>query len=200
MKRDHTTLGRPRSFDEDEALSNAMAVFWSNGFGGTSYPDLESATGLHRQSLRYAFGDKMQMFHSVVTRYAEQKVGSVLELLVKPSPKIENVRAVFALWASDANHPSKNGCLMVNALAELGGGDGVAVGAINEANTRLIHAFAIAFETAQRQGDVRPDLDPHSLASQAVALGDGFMLHGRSGTIAKFAQEGFDAFVAQIAT
>src|SRR5687768_14937717 len=120
------TPGRPRSFDEAEALENAMRVFWAHGYAGTSYPALEEATGLHRQSLRYAFGDKAQLFERAITHYADRKAGGVIETLRQPGPALDNIKSVFALWARDADHPSRYGCLMVNALAELGGSDMIA--------------------------------------------------------------------------
>jgi TetR/AcrR family transcriptional repressor of nem operon len=200
MKPAPNNLGRPRSFDEAEALDRATQVFWSNGYAGTTYPALESATGLHRQSLRYAFGDKAALFERVIDHYADRKVGGVTALLQRPGAALDSVKAVFALWARDANHPSRSGCLMVNALTELGNDGGVATKAINRANQTLIDAFVQAFTAAQEQGSVRTDLNPQVLARQAVAMGDGFMVHGRSGGIAEFADETFASFLSQIAT
>jgi len=199
MNSDGTILGRPRSFDEADALEKAMQVFWSHGFAGASYPALEAATGLHRQSLRYAFGDKAALFERVIGHYADRKVGGVAAILSRSGAALDNVRAVFELWGRDANHPSRHGCLMVNALAELGNGGMVAVKAIDRANQTLIEAFVRAFTTAQEEGALRADLNPQVLARQAVALGDGFMVHGRSGAIAKFADDAFSAFLSQIA-
>ncbi|MEL6262374.1 MAG: TetR/AcrR family transcriptional regulator [Cyanobacteria bacterium J06626_6] len=44
-------------------------VFWQQGFAKTTYADLEKATGLHRQSLVYAFGDKKALFESAIDYY-----------------------------------------------------------------------------------------------------------------------------------
>ena len=44
--REQKSLGRPREFDEDEALAQILDVFWAKGFEGTSMSDLEAATGL----------------------------------------------------------------------------------------------------------------------------------------------------------
>jgi TetR/AcrR family transcriptional regulator, transcriptional repressor for nem operon len=194
------SIGRPRSFDEAEALDKATDVFWAHGYAGTSYPALELATGLHRQSLRYAFGDKAALFERVVEHYADRKIGSVAAMLNRPGAAIENVKSVFAVWTKDANHPSRRGCMMVNALAELGQADTVAAAAIDRGNQKLIAAFARALEIAKAQGAVRPDLDARVLASQAVALGDGFMVHSRSGHVAKLAEAAFAGFLRQIAT
>lgn len=199
MNSDGKILGRPRSFDEADALEKATRVFRSHGYAGTSYSALEAATGLHRQSLRYAFGDKAELFKRVIGHYADRKVGGVAAILNRSGAALDNLRAVFALWSRDANHPSRQGCLMVNALAELGSGGMAAVKAIDRANRTLIEAFVRAFATAQEEGAVRADLDPQLLARQAVALGDGFMVHGRSGSIAKFADKAFAGFLSQIA-
>ena len=192
-------LGRPREFEEAEALAQATSAFWSLGYAGTSYAVLENATGLHRQSLRYAFGDKAALFERVVSDYTDKKVGHVVERLRRPGPALANIRAVFEIWAADADHPSRRGCLMVNAMAELGATDGAAVRAIERANDRLIAGFESAFAAARRAGEVRAELDPHVLAVQALTLGDGLMLQSRSGAAGRVARQVFDAFLDQIA-
>ena len=50
--------GRPRAFEPETALNQAMDVFWKDGFAATSLDDLSAATGLNRPSLYGAFGDK----------------------------------------------------------------------------------------------------------------------------------------------
>ncbi|NJN56968.1 MAG: hypothetical protein HC879_05440 [Leptolyngbyaceae cyanobacterium SL_5_9] len=54
--------GRPREFDCEATLAKAVDVFWEYGFSRITYALLEQATGLHRQSIVYAFGDKKRCF------------------------------------------------------------------------------------------------------------------------------------------
>ena len=56
--REPATVGRPREFDEEIALTEIMNVFWAKGFEGTTLNDLVSATGMKKGSLYAAFGDK----------------------------------------------------------------------------------------------------------------------------------------------
>ena len=47
--------GRPRAFDDEAVLDQAMQVFAVKGFSATSLDDLVGATGLNRPSLYNAF-------------------------------------------------------------------------------------------------------------------------------------------------
>lgn len=172
--------GRPRSFDETQALQRAMNIFWAKGYEHTSYPELEEATGLHRQSLRYAFGDKAELFRRAVEHYARNRLDTVCALLQQPGSAVASIGAVFDFWARDAG-AGGGGCLLVNSLAEFADAQRAVAPVLVAANQRLLSAFANAFRTAQVEGTVRPELDPDILAVQALALGDGMMLHARNG-------------------
>jgi hypothetical protein len=45
------TRGRPRAFDEEAALGDAMRVFWAEGYEATTIPMLTEAMGISAQSL-----------------------------------------------------------------------------------------------------------------------------------------------------
>src|SRR3546814_11656467 len=70
-------LGRPRSFDIDEALDRALEVFWRKGYEGASLSDLTEAMGIARTSLYAAFGNKEGLFCKAHDRYGRQKVEQV---------------------------------------------------------------------------------------------------------------------------
>jgi AcrR family transcriptional regulator len=54
--------GRPRIFDPDLVLENAMQLFWSKGYEATSLQDLLATTGLSKSSLYESFGNKQRLF------------------------------------------------------------------------------------------------------------------------------------------
>jgi AcrR family transcriptional regulator len=64
-----TVIGRPREFDRDVALREAMLVFWRKGFMATSMSDLCDAMGIRAPSLYAAFGSKEALYLEVVERY-----------------------------------------------------------------------------------------------------------------------------------
>ena len=65
--------GRPRSFDETDALERATQVYWSKGYDGVTIDDLVAGMGVGRPSLYSVFGDKRTLFLRVLKDYAEKK-------------------------------------------------------------------------------------------------------------------------------
>ena len=79
-------MGRPREFDTGEALEKAMKAFWANGYEGTSIQDLMTATGLQKQSLYSAFGNKRDIYIACLKHFDETRLrGSIaLSFLLIP--------------------------------------------------------------------------------------------------------------------
>jgi AcrR family transcriptional regulator len=65
-------VGRPRSFDREEALEKAVEAFWERGYDGTSISDLTTTIGIAAPSLYAAFGDKERLFEEASGRSIER--------------------------------------------------------------------------------------------------------------------------------
>ena len=66
-------MGRPRAFDMDKALDQALHVFWAKGYEGTSIADLTEAMGINPPSLYAAFGNKEALFRQAMDRYEARR-------------------------------------------------------------------------------------------------------------------------------
>lgn len=105
--------GRPREFDEQEALRSAMLVFWKKGYRHTSIEDLTDELGINRPSLYAAFGDKAALFRLALDLYVEEYGKTIAEELNR-SPEIMPAMAAFLRRSlacfSDKSLPG--GCLV----------------------------------------------------------------------------------------
>ncbi|KAB7896551.1 TetR/AcrR family transcriptional regulator [Rouxiella silvae] len=62
-------VGRPRAFDENQALDAAMGVFATSGFEAASLTALTEAMGINRVSMYATFGNKESLFIRAFERY-----------------------------------------------------------------------------------------------------------------------------------
>lgn len=106
--------GRPRSFDEGDALKRATQVFWSKGYDGVTIDDLVAGMGVGRPSLYAVFGDKRAIFLRVLKAYAEQKGASAAKALLSPL-RLRDSIASFLKYAveSATEKASARGCLLI---------------------------------------------------------------------------------------
>src|ERR1700739_3770814 len=101
-KRQKRALGRPRAFDADTALERALEGFWRTGSEGTANSDLTKAMRINRPSIYAAFGNKEELFHKVLDRYAEGPASYVQRALAEPTAK----RAVEGLLLAAVGKPT----------------------------------------------------------------------------------------------
>ena len=73
--------GRPRSFDIEQALEQALVLFWQRGYLGTSYTDICVSTGLNKPSLYAALGNKEETFISALDMYVVRYVQPGITIL-----------------------------------------------------------------------------------------------------------------------
>src|SRR5947209_12313298 len=106
--------GRPRSFDESEALVKAAQVFWSKGYDGVTIDDLVAGMGVGRPSLYSVFGDKRTLFLRVLKDYAEKKGALAAKALLSPQTLRDSLAAFLRHVVVTATEKgSAQGCLLV---------------------------------------------------------------------------------------
>lgn len=74
-------MGRPRAFDEDEAVRAAVGLFGGRAYDGVSVDDLVGHLGVHRNSLYKTFGSKRGLYLSALRRHIADDVGPLLDAL-----------------------------------------------------------------------------------------------------------------------
>lgn len=94
-------LGRPRSFDTEQALDAAVKAFLVHGYEGATLDHLTAAMGIGRPSLYAAFGDKRQLFGRALQRYAETKGSAPAKALNEEADLKDAVKAFLATAVSN---------------------------------------------------------------------------------------------------
>ena len=65
-------MARPKEFDPDDAMGEAMEAFWQHGYHATSVTDLLGEMKLNRGSLYGTFGDKKTLSLAALAEYGKQ--------------------------------------------------------------------------------------------------------------------------------
>jgi len=106
--------GRPRSFDEAEALEKATQVFWSKGYDGVTIDDLVDGMGVGRPSLYAVFGDKRSIFLRVLEAYAKRKGALAARALLSPHAIYDSIAGFLRYAVESATEKgSARGCLLI---------------------------------------------------------------------------------------
>lgn len=148
--------GRPRSFDIDLVVDEAMRLFWTHGFEGTNLDDVTAVTGVNVSSLYAAFGNKRGLFQAALARY-EHHVGAALAALEDGTKGLRDA-IVFLEWihAWVTSGEVPNGCLIVNTMAEFNGTDPEIAAVATRYRERVRVSLKAALMRAERAGEIAP--------------------------------------------
>ncbi len=102
-------LGRPRGFDMERALDEAMEVFWRHGYEGATIAELTAAMGINPPSLYAAFGSKEGLLKAALDRYSERRDDFMREVLAAPTAReaAEELLLRLADLQTDPGQPAR---------------------------------------------------------------------------------------------
>lgn len=172
--------GRPRNFDETSVLDSAMATFWHHGYEATSYPDLVEVTGLGRQSLYQAFGNKRSLFTAVLQHYGNCVTRESLTILLADDSPTQNIR----LWLNRLRQRAekhRNGCLLTNSAVEISPHDSEIARVVQKELQRVERALRDTVQRAIDLGQLPQTTNADGLATYFFGVAQGLMVMGRLG-------------------
>lgn len=173
-------MGRPKQFDPDTAIEQAMDVFWRKGYAATTPQDLVDALGIGKGSLYNTFGSKHALFERALRRYRDSQAAALIEMLEESGPVKERLRsALWLLVEMDLADPDRRGCMAVNTAAELAGADEVATELVRRMFDRTEEAFSVLVEEGQRAGEIAAGRDARAVGSLLLTTVVGLRLMAR---------------------
>ena len=173
--------GRPRGFDADTALDQAMQLFWRRGYDGTGIADLTKAMGINPTSLYNAFGNKQELFRKVLDRYAEGPARYIGEAFAQPTAR-GTVESLLRGAVDATTLPTcPPGCLTVTG--GLAGGP-ASEGARDELATRRTAgetALRARLQQARDDGELAEDVDADGLGRYFATVYQGIAVQAAGG-------------------
>ncbi|MHC8492664.1 TetR/AcrR family transcriptional regulator [Thalassospira sp. SM2505] len=175
-------MARPRGFDEESVLDNAMNIFWSKGFESTSVQDLVDETGLNRASMYASFGDKKALFLRVLDHYSQKISTERFAKLREIENGREAIEATFRDTARNGCTDGKHkGCLIVNSGMELAPHDPEIAAISHQAFRRVEDMFAAALTRGIKHGTVSKEKNVRALSRFLAGSIQGVQLMSRRG-------------------
>src|SRR5215475_2760669 len=105
--------GRPRSFDQETALRQAMFLFWERGYEGVAMDDLTAAMGISPSSLYATFGSKEQLFLTALDTYEREYGMYWVPILDDTADGREAFLRMFDAASRELTRPDlPRGCMM----------------------------------------------------------------------------------------
>ena len=108
------TRGRPRKFDPDTALRQALVLFWERGYEGTSLNDLAAAMGIASASIYACFGSKENLFRQVMGLYGTTSGEPPRRALRERPTARAAIEAMLRATADEITRPdTPTGCMLI---------------------------------------------------------------------------------------
>ena len=174
--------GRPREFEIDDAVRDAIEVFRDHGYHGTSIQDLVEGTGLARGSLYKAFHDKRSLFLAALDHYTAGSLQRIGDGLAAPGSARTAIRETLMGYARRAAAAQgQRGCLLTATAMELMPEDVEVSALITRMFRRVEDLFAAAVIRGQMSGEIPRDYDERAIARHLLCTIQGLRVLGKTG-------------------
>jgi AcrR family transcriptional regulator len=157
-------MARPKEFDQDKALHEAIHLFSQQGFAATSTDELMRVMDVGRQSMYDTFGDKRALFLRALEIYVNESINTICGALHAPGPALAAIQNALVSFAERKDLSSAEGCMGINAVCEFGQRDTEVNRIVREAARRQRAVLVDALNRAKSQGELWNAVDVNGLA------------------------------------
>lgn len=170
-------MGRPREFDAETALDQAMEVFWRHGYEGATIAQLTEAMGINPPSLYACFGNKEGLLKAALDRYTKLRGVWMDEVVAAPTARDVAERMLMGIADKQTDPANPPGCLLVQGGIACGSGSENVPFELAARRAQNEDQLRDRFIRAKAEGDLKPNCDPVALARyvSAVSVGMGVM-------------------------
>jgi AcrR family transcriptional regulator len=174
-------MGRPRAFNADAALDQAMEVFWRHGYEGATIVQLTEAMGINPPSLYAAFGSKEGLLKAALDRYTAKRNCWMEGILSAPTAREVAERMLMGTADTQTDPANPPGCLLVQGGLACGTGSENVPFELAARRAETENQLRERFVKAKADGDLKESADPAALARYLSAVNAGMGVMASSG-------------------
>ncbi|WP_367253482.1 TetR/AcrR family transcriptional regulator [Pseudomonas sp. stari2] len=176
--------GRPRAYDPQTALQQALGVFWNTGYSAASLDSIATAAGMNRPSLYAAFGDKHALYIKALDQYWETAHAAMQAALNDSNLTLEQALTGFyegqlAIYFSGDGQP--RGCFAIGTATTEAVEDPEIRKVLSLRLSQLDADLEARLQKALDTGELKPDTDLAALAMLASSLLHSISIRARAG-------------------
>lgn len=182
---DKPKRGRPREFDREAGLKQAMHVFWSHGYEATSMADLRAALGVTQASLYAAYGNKEALFREAVDLYRKTDGITTERALSGTGNTREAIHAMLQDAVNLFTSPgARGGCLVVLGTTNCTVENQHVHDYLRSLRTQTVSAILSRLERGRTEGDVSQTAPLSALAAYYATVLHGLSIQAKDGASA----------------
>jgi AcrR family transcriptional regulator len=174
-------MARPKEFDQDLALRQAVRLFSRQGFAATSTEELLRAMGINRQSMYDTFGDKRSLFLKALELYVTESVRATVAELERPGSPLATVTNTLLTFAGRKDMASAEGCMGLNAISEFGQTDADVMRIASAAGHSLRKTLLRVLQRAKDEGELQAEFDVQGAAEFFQSTLSGIRVAAKAG-------------------
>ncbi|MBP0592268.1 TetR/AcrR family transcriptional regulator [Paraburkholderia sp. LEh10] len=174
-------MARPREFDEDEVLQQALHVFWEKGYDAASLADLQEATGLTKSSLYKAFESKEGLFRRVLDRYNRDHLAFRVRALAQPTPRLIAESLLDGIVDLHTGKHTPSGCLVTLSALACSADARPLSEELSASRNEFERRLRERFESVKGAGRLPEGMTPHDAAAFISTFIQGLAVQARGG-------------------
>jgi TetR/AcrR family transcriptional regulator, transcriptional repressor for nem operon len=154
----------------------ATELIAERGVAGTSLDDVRDRAHASKSQLYLYFADREALLRAVAETTCDEVIAGQAEVLAGFDSLVGMERYLDAIVALQVERNAHGGCPIGSLAGQLVERDEVARGILAEGFGRWESGLRLGLEAMARRGELRPDADPATLATQTLAILQGGLL------------------------
>ncbi len=184
-----------KTFEMEDVIARAIAVFWHKGYAAASMTDLTKAMGINKGSLYNAFGSKKKLFIQALKQYDRDRTQRTLMKMNAIDAPLDAITGLFDhVINHNCSNPANKGCLLVNTALDLPHHDTDIQKMVTKSLDNLKDFFEKNIKRGQNDGSIPAHINPKTTALVLRSLIVGLQVLSRGAS----APESFEPVKIQV--